>query len=146
MRDIGRKIRSEQNLSTAEISWLVIIANAILRAFTLSDGRPMRHLSDELDVSPTTFYKVLRLSIEALTWIYRTKKSIQSLMIDLKQQADQIHTLKQSLSNSKKQVNSLTSKLFELNAQVSMQESEINRLNLIISIKEAGFIITYRSI
>lgn len=129
MRDIGRKIRSEQNLSTAEINWLVIIANAILRAFTLSDGRPMRHLSDELDVSPTTFYKVLRLSIEALTWIYRTKKSIQSLMIDLKQQADQIHTLKQSLSNSKKQVNSLTSKLFELNAQVSMQESEINRLN-----------------
>ena len=35
----------------------------------------MRHLSNELCISPTTFYKILRLSVEALTWVYRTKKS-----------------------------------------------------------------------
>ena len=129
MREIGRRIQDEQKLSVDEISWLVIIASALLRAFTLSNGRPIRQLSDELSVSPTTFYKLLRLSVEALIWVYRTKKSIQSLIAELINMRSNLKSLKQSLSRSKKQIDNLTAKLFGLYAQISVQEAEIKHLN-----------------
>ena len=53
--EIGRQMQIEQNLTDADIIWLVAIAQAVLRAFTWTEGQPIRTLSATLDISPTTF-------------------------------------------------------------------------------------------
>ena len=58
MREIGRHLKAEQNLTTDDIQWLVIIAQAILRAFDWDEGEPIRTLADALGVSPTTLYTI----------------------------------------------------------------------------------------
>ena len=48
MRAIGKSLKTEQNLSSDEIIWLVVVAQALLRAFVWDEGQPMRSLAVRL--------------------------------------------------------------------------------------------------
>ena len=66
MREIGHCLQTEHNLTSDDITWLTIIAQAILRAFLWDAGQPMRTLATCLGVSPQTLYTTLRLAIQDL--------------------------------------------------------------------------------
>jgi len=66
-------LKAEQNLTEAGIAWLLMIAKAILRAFSWDEGQPMRTLADALGVSPTTLYTTLCLAVQALMLVRRGK-------------------------------------------------------------------------
>ncbi len=51
MREIGRRLKAEQNLTNEDIAWLVGIAHAMLRAFVWDEGQPMRTLANDLGIS-----------------------------------------------------------------------------------------------
>ena len=76
MREIGQRIRAEQNLTDGDIAWLVGMAHAILRAFVWDEGHPMRAIAESLGISPTTLYQKLRLAVKALMLIRRGIESV----------------------------------------------------------------------
>ncbi len=90
MREIGQRLQEEQKLTADEISWLVIIAQAILRAFTRDEGKPMRSLAAQLNSSPTTFYKTVRLAVQVLMWLYRRKQSVTNLVEQLQKMTERL--------------------------------------------------------
>ena len=80
MREIGRRLKAKQNLTSDDIAWLVAIAKAVLRAFVWDEGQPMRTLADALGISPTTLYTTLRLAVQALMLVRRGKRSVEGLV------------------------------------------------------------------
>ncbi len=54
MREIGRTLTTEQNLTGEDITWLIAMAQAVLRAFAWMEGQPMRSLAASLNISPQT--------------------------------------------------------------------------------------------
>ena len=79
MREIGYHIEAEQGMSDEDITWLIAMAQAILRAFCWSEGQPMRHLAASLKISPQTLYTTLRLVVAAMMWVRRKKEPIGML-------------------------------------------------------------------
>ena len=90
MRDIGRHVKAEQNLTSDDIAWLVVIAEAILRAFVWDGGRPMRTLAHTLGISPQTLYTTLRLAVQALMLVRRGKKSVETLVSQVRELQDRL--------------------------------------------------------
>ena len=70
---IGQRMQAELGLTDTDIIWLVTMAQAILRAFTWTEGQPIRTLSTTLGISPTTFYTTLRLVVAAMMCVRRGK-------------------------------------------------------------------------
>lgn len=71
MREIGRTLTAEQNLTGEDITWLIALAHAVLRAFAWTEGQPMRTLAATLGLSPQTLYTTLRLVVRAMLWVRR---------------------------------------------------------------------------
>ena len=56
MREIGQTLTAEQNLTGEDITWLIAMAHAVLRAFVWADGQPMRTLATTLGILPQTLH------------------------------------------------------------------------------------------
>ena len=74
MREIGYHIKAEQGMSDEDITWMIAMAQAILRAFCWNEGQPMRHLAESLGISPQTLYTTLRLVVAAMKWVRRKRR------------------------------------------------------------------------
>lgn len=90
MRDIGCRLQVEQDLASDDIAWLVAIAKAILRAFVWDGGQPMRTLAHTLGISPQTLYTTLRLAVQALMLVRRGKKSVETLVSQVRELQDRL--------------------------------------------------------
>jgi hypothetical protein len=145
MRDIGQRLQTEQNLSSDEINFLIGMAQAILRAFTWTEGQPMRCLAQRLELSPTTCYAKLRLVVQLIIWVQRGKQSFETLMAQLQPRpelADPLgpayaaaqaegQRLKQALSEAQAQVVSLQAKVAQLHHQWALS---IERLIVVLKL------------
>lgn len=123
--EIGRQMQIEQNLTDADIIWLVAIAQAIVRAFTWTEGQPIRTLTAILDISPTTFYARLRQAVAALMCVRRGKKKLDSLVEPLQMVQQRLAELEQALAVAHSKAESLTQSLAEAWAMVSNLQAEI---------------------
>jgi transposase len=128
MREIGRRLIAEQNLTADDVAWLVTIAQAILRAFVWDEGQPMRTLSDTLGVSPTTFYALLRLAVEALMLVRRSKQSVEALGSRVQALQARLERLEQAYARAQAEVQRLTKTLAEAETRVVALQTEVTRL------------------
>jgi len=128
MREIGKRLREEQHLTAEDIAWLVVIGQAILRAFVWGEGRPMRELAETLGVSPTTFYSVLRLAVGALMLVRRCKVSVQALLDQVNKLQNQLKTVKQAYEKSQAKIQILSKDLARALDKIALLQMEIARL------------------
>lgn len=128
MRDIGHRIQAEQNLTADDITWLVVIAQAILRAFTWDEGRPMRSLADTLGISPQTLYTTLRLAVQALMWVRRHKTSVERLAERAQALQDRLTQVEQASTAAQAEIAGLTQRLAETDGLVTAFQAEVERL------------------
>ena len=126
-REIGYRLQAEQHLTPDDIAWLIVIAKAILRAFTWGEGAPMRTLADELGVSPTTFYARLRLAAQALMVIRRGKQAVETLADCGQELQDRLAHVEQAYASAQANVQCLTEALAEAQAQVVSLQAEVRR-------------------
>lgn len=66
MRAIGRTLTAERNLTGEDITWLIAMAQAVLRAVDWTENQPMRTLAATLSISSQTLYSTLRLVVQAM--------------------------------------------------------------------------------
>ena len=128
MREIGHILKAEQNLTSADIGWLVKIARAILRAFSWDEGQPMRILADVLEVSPTTLYTTLRLAVQALMLVRRGKQSVEALVDCVPELQNRLARVEQAYATTQAEVQRLMKVLGEAQAQVVALQAEVTRL------------------
>ena len=128
MRDIGKRLTAEQNLRSEDITWLVVIGQAILRAFVRGEGRPMRELAEILGISPTTFYSVLRLAVGALMLVRSCKVSVQALLDQVNKLQNQLKTVKQAYEKSQAKIQILSKDLARVLDKITLLQTEISRL------------------
>ena len=129
MREIGRRLQAEQNLPSDDITWLVTIAKAILRAFVWDAGQPMRSLADALGVAPTTLYTTLRLAVQALILVRRGKQSVEGLVGHARELQDRLAQVEQAYATAQAQVQRLTKTLAEAQAQVTTLQAQVKQLH-----------------
>ena len=122
---IGRQIQIEQNLTDEDIIWLVAMAQAVLRAFTWTEGQPIRILTVTLDISPTTFYATLRLVVVAMMWVRRGKRNLDNLVEQLQVVQKRVAELEQALAVAHSKTESLNQSLAEAQTLVSNLQAEI---------------------
>ena len=128
MRDIGRHVKAEQNLTSDDIAWLVVMAEAILRAFVWDGGRPMRTLAHTLGISPQTLYTTLRLAVQALMLVRRGKKSVETLVSQVRELQDRLAQMERAYSTAQAEVQRLTKALTEAQTMVATLQAQVNRL------------------
>ena len=128
MREIGCRLRAEQNLTSDDIAWLIGIAKVILRAFSWDEGQPMRTLADDLEVSPTTLYTTLRLVIQALMLIRRSKQSVKTLVERVWHLQERLAQVEQAYATAQAEVQRLTEVLTEAQAQVVALQAKVTQL------------------
>ncbi len=144
MAEIGWQMQIEQNLTDADIIWLAAMAQAVLRAFTWTQGRPIRGLSVTLGISPTTFYTTLRLVVAAMMCVRRGKKNLDSLVEQLQKRRAE---LEQALAMAQTKIESLSQALAQSQAMVShlqaavvglKEQWQVNVDRLIVVLKLSG--------
>jgi transposase-like protein len=128
MREIGRRLKAEQNLTDDDIAWLAVIAKAVLRAFVWDEGQPMRSLADALGVSPTTLYTTLRLAVQALMLVHRGKKSVEVLAGRVRELQNRLAQVEQAYATARAELQRLTKALAEVQAQVVTLQAKATRL------------------
>jgi transposase len=128
MREIGGRLKAEQNLTSDDIAWLVAIARAILRAFVWDEGQPMRTLAATLGISPQTLYRTLRLAVQALMLVRRCKQSVETLAGRVRELEDRLVQVEQAYATAQAEVQRLTKALAEAQAQVVTLQAEVTRL------------------
>jgi len=128
MREIGTRIQSEQHISPDEMTWLIVIAHAILRAFVWEQGHPIRELAGTLGMSPTTFYRVLRLAIEAVVWVRRANGSVEAVMVRVGELEAQLAQVTHVCLMAQRQVCTLTSAGEKAREALSVLQREVARL------------------
>ncbi len=119
---IGKKIQAELGLTDEDIIWLVTMAQAVLRAFTWTEGQPIRTLSTTLGIAPTTFYTLLRLVVAAMMCVRRGQKELDGLIEQLQKQ---IVELEQVLAMAQSKIESISQTLAEAQAKVSTLQAEV---------------------
>jgi len=127
MREIGRHLEAEQNLTCDDVAWLVAIAQAILRAFVWDAGQPMRTLAVSLGISPQTLYTTLRLAVQALMLVRRSKQSIAVLVTQIGAGQDRLVKLERAYAIAQAEIDRLARSLAETQAQVGMLQAEVRR-------------------
>lgn len=125
---IGQQIQKEQALSDEDIIWLVTMAQAVLRAFTWTEGQPIRTLSATLGISPTTFYATLRQVVAAMMLVRRGQKNLTELLEQLRKLQKRVAELEQGLTRGQAKTESLSLSLAEAQAQVSHFQAEVAAL------------------
>ena len=101
----------------------------------------------ELEVSRTTLYKYLRLTVKAVVWFYHHKKSPEMLTKKIDSLKEELKNCQKSLQQAQKEIDKLTAKLFEMKSQISSLQVELANLKeqwiltvdrLIIVLKMSG--------
>lgn len=128
MREIGRTLTVEQNLTGEDITWLIAMAHAVLRAFAWTEGQPMRSLAATLGLSPQTLYTTLRLVVRALLWVRRGQTSVETLANRVQELQDRLGPVEQAYVSVQAEVQHLTQVLAEARSQVSALQVEVTRL------------------
>jgi hypothetical protein len=128
MREIGHTLQAEQNLTADDIVWLTTIAQAILRAFVWDEGQPMRTLATCLGISPQTLYTTLRLVIQALIWVRKSKASVEQLVERIQALQSRLSQAERSGAATQVEIQGLKQALSEALAQVSALQAEMARL------------------
>jgi chromosome segregation ATPase len=128
MREIGRRIQVEQNLTADDIVWLTTIAQAILRAFIWRAGQPMRTLATTLGVAPQTLYTALRLAVQALVWVRQHKTAVTTLVSQLQGLQRRGAELAQRVSALHAAVQRVTQALAAAQRQLRALQTEVTRL------------------
>lgn len=128
MREIGRRLETEQNLTSDDIAWLVGIAQAILRAFVWDAGQPMRTLAASMRISPQTLYTTLRLAVQALMLVGRSRQSVEALVAQIGEWQDRLVKMEQAYANAQAEIKGLANALAETQRQVVTLQAEVIRL------------------
>ncbi len=128
MRQIGQKITEEQNLMGPQIHFLIMISHAILYAFAKNQEYTMRELAGELKMAPMTLYRYLRLVVEAIILVHRTKKSIEGVISQMQEIKTRLSQTEKALEGAKSEIDKLTAKLFQFKGEIKGLEAEIIRL------------------
>jgi len=128
MREIGRTLATEQNLTGEDITWLMAMAHAVLRAFAWTEGQPMRSLAATLGISPQTLYTTLRLVVQAMLWIRRGQASVATLASRLQEVQARLASVEHASDVAHAEVQRLTRVLTEAQAQVSALQVEVARM------------------
>lgn len=126
MREIGHRLKAEQNLTSDDMAWLVVMAEAILRAFVWDGGRPMRTLARTLGISPQTLYTTLRLAVQALMLVRRGKKSVEALVSQVRELQDRLAQMEHAYSTAQAEVQRLTNALAEAQTVVATLQAQVN--------------------
>ena len=108
MRQIGQTLKTEQNLTSADIAWLVGIAKAILRVFVWDEGEAMRTLASDLGISPQTLYTKMRQVVQVLMLVRRGKQSVEKLMDHIRELQDRLAQLEQTYADAQSEVKRLS--------------------------------------
>jgi hypothetical protein len=128
MREIGRHLETEQNLTTDDIAWLVAITQAILRAFVWDAGQPMRTLATRIGISPQTLYTTLRLAVQALMLVRQSKQSVEALVAQIGEWPERLVKMEQAYARAQAEIQALANSLAETQAQVVTWQAEVSRL------------------
>ena len=128
MRDIGQRIRDEQNLTDKDIEWLVGVARMILRAFVWDEGLPMRSIAESLGISPTALYKTLRLAVKALMLIRQGVESVDGLVDRIRELQEQLIRVERACATAQAEVQRLTKALVETRARIVALEEKVRDL------------------
>jgi len=128
MRDIGQRIRDEQNLTDKDIEWLVGVARMILRAFVWDEGLPMRSIAESLGISPTALYKTLRLAVKALMLIRQGVESVDGLVDRIRELQEQLIRVERACATAQAEVQRLTKALVETRARIVALEDKVRDL------------------
>ena len=128
MREIGRRIKAEQGLTSENIAWLVGMVKAILRAFVWDEGQPMRSTADELGISPQTLYTKLRQAVQVLMLVRRGKQSVETLTECVQGLQDRLAQVEQAYANAQAQAQRLMKRLVGIEIQVVTLQAEVTRL------------------
>lgn len=144
MREIGRHLQAEQNLTADDIIWLTMIAQAILRAFVWDEGQPMRTLATCLGISPQTLYTTLRLVIQALIWVRRSKASVEQLVECIQTLQSRLSQAEQSCAAAQVEIQGLKQALSEVLAQVSALQAEVARLQTAWAVMQDRLIVVLK--
>jgi len=128
MREIGRRIKAEQGLTSEDIAWLVGMVKAILRAFVWDEGQPMRSTADELEISHQTLYTKLRQAIQALMLVRRGKQSVEALTDRAQELQDRLAQVEQAYASAQAEVQRLTKALVGVQIQVVSLQAKVTWL------------------
>jgi hypothetical protein len=128
MREIGRRLKAEQSLTSGDIVWLVGIARAILRAFVWDEGQPMRTTADDLGISPQTLYTKVRQAVQALMLVRRGKQSIEVLKEHVRVLQNRLEQVEQAYGTAQAEVQRLTKALAEVQARMISLQDEVRQL------------------
>ncbi len=128
MREIGRRMQSEQNLTIDEIVWLRGIAYAILRAFVWDEGAPMKTVADNMGIARQTLYTTLRRAVAALVWVYRHKESVERLVKQVETLQARVARLEQAYGTVQTEIQHLKQALTKAQEQVSTLQAQVARL------------------
>lgn len=119
MREIGRRIQDEQNLTREDIEWLIAVADMILRAFTWDAGHAMRSIAERLGISPTTLYKTLRLVVQALMLVRRGGEAVASLGERVRELQARLAHVEQAYATAQAEVQHLRAELVAAQARAA---------------------------
>ncbi len=147
MREIGHHLQAEQNLTAEDITWLTMMAQAILRAFVWDEGQPMQSLATGLGISRQTLYTTLRWVVQALVWVHRNKAALETLTERVQHLQDRLTQVEQAYGTAQAEVRRLTQAWAAAQAQVTALQAEVTRLReqwqvnqdrLIVALKLSG--------
>ncbi len=88
----------------------------------------MRSLAAKLGVSPTTLYKLLRLAVQALVWVYRRKQSGVGLVKRIEELEIRLTEMEAVAQQAQAKVQELTQALIALQGQAEALQAEVNYL------------------
>ena len=129
MREIGRRIQDEQELTKEDVEWLISIAHMILRAFVWDEGRPMRSIAERLGVSPTTLYKTLRLAVQALMVVRRGGETVAGLGERVRALQERLAHVEQAYATAQAEVQTLMDALAVAQARVAALQDTVKDLH-----------------
>ena len=125
IRQIGHHIQAEQNLTLADIAWLITMAQAILRAFTRTEGQPMRTLANSLGISRQTLYTTLRLVVKAMLWVRHNKGVLGRRVAQVQELQARLAQIEAAYRQAQVEIQRLSQALGEAQAQLSALQAEV---------------------
>lgn len=144
MREIGRTLTAEQALTSEDITWLIAMAQAVLRAFAWTEGQPMRSLAATLGISPQTLYTTLRLVVQAMVWVRRGHTSVVTLVSRLQAAQARLTTAEQAVAAAQAEVQRLTRLLVDGQGQVSALQVQVTHLQAQWTVRQDRLIVVLK--
>jgi len=88
----------------------------------------MRELASTLAMSPTTFYNVIRLAIEALVWVQRWKGSVDAFVLQVRAGEARLAQVTQLCTQAQRRVGELTQAFEQAQETIRALQGDVSRL------------------